>query len=128
MSREVALKELIRNRRTRDALREQTEIANMPYEEYNKEPCSPALKRKLPVTDVAETARIVVRLQGNVDTIDCMEQQWNRDTADFQHKEDRFRDKLHHSQCTIECRSAAKGHGIGKDMLKEHHTKNQEAN
>ena len=126
MAGEVALKQFVGNRRTRDALRKDAQIEHMPDQEYQEEPGGPALESKLPVADVAETARIVIRLKGDIDTIDGMEQQRNSNPADLQHKEDRFRDKLHHSQRSIECRSAAKGHRVREDMFEKNHPQSQE--
>lgn len=124
---EIALQEFIGNRRTGDTFREDTQIEDVPYEEHNEEPCRPALQGELPVADIAITAGVVLRLQADVNAIDGMEQQRHSDCADLKTEENRFRDKFHHCQGSVKCRSAAQGHGVGEDMLKEHHTKRQEA-
>lgn len=124
---EIALQEFIGNRRTSDTFREDTQIEDVPYEEHNEEPCRPALQSKLPVADIAIAARVVLSLQADVDAIDGMEEKRCSDCTNFQTEENRFGDELHHCKGSVKCRSAAQGHGVGEDMLKEHHTKRQEA-
>lgn len=67
-AREERLQELIRDWRAIDGLREDAQIEYVPDEEYDEEPCRPALQRELPVADVAVAARVVLGLQGDVDT------------------------------------------------------------
>ena len=124
---EVVLQKFIGNGHASDTFGEDTQVEDVPYEEHYQEPSRPALESELPVADIAIAFRIVLSLQADVDAIDGMEEQRCCDCTNFQSEENRMRNELHHCQGSVKCRSAAQSHGVGEDMLKEHHAQRQEA-
>ena len=125
--REIAVEELIAHRDAADALRVDAEIEDVPDEERYEVPCRPALEREHPVAHVAEAAGVVVRLEGDVDAVDRMEQQRDGDAEDFKAVEDRFRDEFHHREAAVQRLRAAERRSIRHDMLEDDDAEDQQA-
>ena len=126
-ARDVALDQFIGDRCAEDTLDIAAQVADVPYEEDEQEPCRPALESEIPVVEVAILRRVVLRLHADVDAIDRMEEERDGDGADLKSEENRLRYQLHHCELAVQGFSTAQSRSIGEDVFHEKSSECQQA-
>ena len=118
--RQIAVQQSIIYRMTHYTLQIYAKVEDMPYKEYHKIPCCPALKSELPVADISIMARIVLCLESYIDAVDTMEKQWNCNASNLKAVEDWFWNKLHHRKSRIQALRSKQCSRVSEDVLEKH--------